>query len=956
MVELSDEVVVEQIIKATLEVNHGGELVLAIPIIGIRTATNVAQRIYHDKDVQYHFDVKHWVCMFDCVHDHSSKLLDLLFRQQAYNDEILEEFHSVVDGKRYLLVLDGVMHDDLGFLLSDLLCNVSLGSKVILTAPSDITIGNVDPLSMPDGAPFNVAAKDQQTPQEAWALFRKIAFEDGEKEKDKGMFDIGVNICIKYDNFPCLLKLIASFLSSKKTVQEWEDAHNKLPTSLKYSLVSNLSKFNHEELLSNILQCGMYCSLFPENYLFDKTELIHLWTAQENLLTAKEKPEELVGEDYFAELHNNHFFENSSVRNNGTTMLSYKMQYFVTELLKDFAKPEFRLFSDGEDISYYGGADIRHVSISVNSSWEAPSWLANSKTLQSLLFLPSKPYDQAYIPNLSEILKGLTCLRALNLAAVNCEKLLRSFGEHLKDLRYLKLGISSKCLSDSIIKLKNLQTLDLRQSGIISLPKDFHKLKNLRHLYTGGKLIDMPPNFGELKGLQTLDVFVVRSKKGLDELIGMNDLAGKLTICFKMQSNLAITPKMFKDMNLTDLSLVWSEANASYDGSFSSLEPPPGLKSITICHWKGKEFPNKLISAKNIEDCTGYKDLKGLSTLPHLKSLQLWYLKDLEYIEASGDDASTSTSSTSSSVSKHCFPSLEYVILADLPALVSWSSPKSQQLQHPIHSERLSLCVSRCKKMILLPLMRSLVSLVADEIHGTLLKQLLSTSSGQSPSATLRKLEITSITRLDQTLSISKLNVLESLSIKRCPELTKLVLGSLFSLKRLEIHECDNLEHITCAQAQLPSVETLEIKHCEKLALIKDSRTRDWECFNNLRFLKLINILNLKSLEIGLCSLEKLEELSLYSIYELRVLHDWIGNIKQLHQLAIRKCPFLLTLPESLGKLAMLQKLQLHCCPKLKQLPNSVLSNSQLLKDIQQCPKLQEAICKQPNGDDFPRA
>ncbi|KAL2898132.1 putative disease resistance protein RGA4 [Bienertia sinuspersici] len=385
MVELSDEVVVEQIIK---------------------------------------FDVKHWVCMCDMVYDHSSKLLDFLFRQQAYNDEILD----------------------------DLLCNVSPGSKVILTAASNTTIGHVDPLSMPYGAPFNVAAKYQQPPQEAWTLFRTIAFKDIEKEKDKGLLDIGVDICI----------------------------------------------------------------------------------------------------------------------------------------------------NDGGDTSYYGGADIRHVSFSVNSSWKAPSWLATCNTLQSLLFFPSKPYDQAYVPNLNEILKGLTCLRALNFA-----------------------------------------TLDLRHSRIISLPKDFHKLKNLRHLYTGGKLIDMPPNFGELKCLQTLDVFVVKTKKGLDELIGMNDLVGKLTIYFKVQSNLTITPNMLKDMNLTDLSLVWSEASASYDGGFSSLEPPPGLKSITICHWKGKEFLNKLISAKNtsifnslasthIEDCKGYKDLKGQSPSAMLRKLEIILITKLD--------------------------------------------------------------------------------------------------------------------------------------------------------------------------------------------------------------------------------------------------------------------------------------------------------------------------------------
>ncbi|KAL2898720.1 putative disease resistance protein RGA3 [Bienertia sinuspersici] len=908
-VELStDEKKVGEIIETVIS-SETDKPVLAIPIIGEKIATTIAQRVYHDRRIQHEFDIRHWVCMGEMVYEHSSKLLDLIFRHQTYDVDMLKKFISVIRNKRYLLILDGTTQADLGKFLSELLSDVKHGSKIILTASSLATLGNLDALSKAKGAPFELGGEALR--KEDLSMFERIAIKDEGMERDQ-LLEKGKEICNKFAAFPHLLKLIASFLSSKHTIDEWGNFHDCLQKSYQDLSKTNLLKFNlrsHEEVLPNIEQCKSYCSLFPKDYEFNKNDLIHLWDSQEYLQNATESPEELVGEEYFGELHkNNYFVENTRVDG---VVQSYKMQYLVHELLKGMAKSEFRVVD--KPIEVINDDEIRHLSFTIDSSWKEPtSWKLTANKLESLLFLPKNFGDSVKISNLEDMLKGLTCLRALDLVAVNCETFPSSLGE-LQELRYLRLGVSSKTLPQSVTRLQKLQTLDLRHSGVIELPKDFHKLTSLRHLYTRGKLRKMPPNFGELKSLRTLDFFIVREKERLESLV--NNLAGKLTICYDNNPKKMVFEGIPNDMNLEGflmqvISSLESESESNaIDDRLHCLQPCPGLRSITICRKKEKTNFKKLVfwntifnglSSLHIEkvDC---ECLSGLSTLPHLRSLHLWDL-NISYAE-DDNNGEESKPSSSSSRTRHYFPSLEYVMLANLPNFKAWSQ-KSHQQQHPICSRRLSISVSNCSKLISMPPLTSLVSLEAHTIDCKLLEHLLSTTVG----ASLKKLEIISVAQLGPTFSITDLKALQSLAIKRCPQLKELALGSSKSLQQLEIHECYELVHIKCLSGEISFLETLEIKGCEKLELINSSEGRVWKGFNNLRFLKLISIFNLQSLESALYFLENLEGLFLHSVYELRDLPaEYIWNHKKLHQLSIRNCPFLLELPKSLDSLNTLQ-------------------------------------------------
>jgi Leucine-rich repeat (LRR) protein len=148
------------------------------------------------------------------------------------------------------------------------------------------------------------------------------------------------------------------------------------------------------------------------------------------------------------------------------------------------------------------------------------------------------------------------------LAAAYCANL-GDFLDDMKELKYLRLGVSAASLPESVTKLTKLRTLDLRPSNILVLPTRFHKLTQLRHLYTGDRLIDLPPEFGELTSLQKLDVFKVGENNKLEALNKLNGLVGNLKVRYMKytqdQDTLKGIAKISRDLYLSNLSVVCVE-------------------------------------------------------------------------------------------------------------------------------------------------------------------------------------------------------------------------------------------------------------------------------------------------------------------------------------------------------------------------------------------------------------
>ncbi|XP_048495858.1 putative disease resistance protein RGA4 [Beta vulgaris subsp. vulgaris] len=929
-----------------------------IPIVGVNGIGKTAftRLLYKDDKVISHFKVRHWVSMSGI--SRPRQILEKILKLNSASRDLLSQFHSRVDSRCCLLVLDGVTQAGIGSFLNEMLCNVERGSKVIVTASNEQVSDNLRPLPIVVGAPYIL---EGLSGTDSKALVERAVTCD--------LPDIGLEICNKCGNVPRAIWTLAALLTPACTLDKWKSFQDVVLTSVEYPVRTILLKLNldsYKQLSPSIRQCFNYCSLFPKDYIFSKTELIHLWMAQGfTKSSAQEKrSQELIGDECFRELQNWECFNEDGASEGNGAAVSFRMHHLAKEFVKHAAKDHYYLGDNSSDV--VSTDIIRHVSFVVDSSWEDPQWLSRAKNLQSLLLFPSKSCDEYIsLPNITEILSNIEGLRSLDLATVNCEGLQDIF-RILKHLRYLRLGVSSHSLSESITTLEYLQTLDLRYSGVRYLPSDFYKLANLRHLYTGDRMIDLPPRFGKLTSLRTLDVFIVGENNGSDALAHLSGVgaAGKLKIRYERgygKHKFEATAGILKDTDLSDLWLTWS----SWDGELSvdvkpekddtplqCLQPPPTLESLTVWHWRGMTFPQwgmdvspsllPHLASIDIVGCSNCQCLPAFSALPCLRSLKLRGLNALKYIE------NVDKGNTISAAVTEYFPSLKYLMLANLPELEGWSraddddSDRQELGRKQVLSCLSDLRISGCPKLISVPPAQKLKSLEADNIQAQLLKNILhaheslASSSNSSASFSLKTLQITSINELD-SLAIN-LSSLEHLMIRRCQQLVNLVAESTALLRRLEIHECCNLKDISSALQHLSVLEELEVERCDEL----DWGNRvAWQGLKNIRSLKLKNMSRLESIPEGFDCLSTLQNLSLCWLHNLNDIPESIRLLTQLRELVIQYCPMLTALPEGLGLLSTLQQLEIRHCPRMTNFIARFPESLQRLQ-IRECSRLKD--------------
>ncbi|KAM2614196.1 hypothetical protein TB2_028849 [Malus domestica] len=956
----------ETIIKLLLSNDVTGSKIGVVPVFGMGGIgkTTLAQLVFNDDAVKGHFNLRAWVCVsevFDVV-----KITQTLYGSvTSQNCDITDlnmlqvKLKEVLTRKKFLFVLDDVWNEsynDWDILRRPFESGVR-GSKII------VTTRNKGVASMMGTRPTHHLM--QILEEDCWLLFAKHAFENESGFVDPNQEVIGRQIVSKCKGLPLAAKSLGGLLRSESNLEEWKNILQSDIWELSDAKSGILPALwlSYQYLSPHLKRCFGYCSIFPKDYKFRKSELVLLWMAEDLLQPNRMKMMEEVGEKYFDDLVSRSFFQYSSYN-------SFIMHDLISDLAK-FVSGKFCIRL--EDIcSLDDVTRARHFSYleSYDVDFQRFDTLYEAKYLRTFLLGYSLPTVRC------DLLLKLQCLRVLKLQGHHMKELPDSVS-NLKHLRYLNLCWTSiKKLPETIGSLCNLQTLLLSECKDLSeLPATLSRLINLRHLdITGTKIKSMSLHLGKLKDLQTLGGAFVLDKhtgRNIVELKGFQQLRGTLHISGLhniVHAKDALEAKMGDKKHLSEVTLKWDgcgDDSQKDNAVLRNLQPHTNLEVLTIERYGGTTFPswlgddsfNNLVSLR-LEDCRYCFSMPPLGQLPFLKRLEIEGLNGVELV---GSEFYGET--------KPAFRSLEYLRFQWMQEWQEWSFagriggeggdfPNLRELSVkfcPKLTGKLQLdCFPRLELLTLWSVnIESLASSQeCDECHIELpcLRELQTMNCRNligfvgggvllAPKLTvLSMFGCKNLWSLPEEMHIS-LPSARFIHIENCEEFEWFPRESeLLSLRQLRMSECAHfLGFRNGGRLMVPKLTSLKFCRCEKL------RTLPEEIVISLPCLQSLSIQECKEFE------SFPEECNLPSLENLKILDcpNFVGfphgglHAPNLTKIDMRECEKLRSLPADMHSLVpSLEFLSISYCPELESFPEGGLPAKLELLKIGGCKKL----------------
>jgi len=302
-----------------------------------------------------------------------------------------------------LLVLDDIWNDSFekwAQLRTYLICGAQ-GSKILVTTRSTIVTQ-----TMGISVPYILKGL---IPEESWSLLKKITFGDDTIKVNQTLDTIGKKIVEKCKGLPLAIRSLGGILLTKREEREWidvlqgdfwklcEDKDNILP----------VLKLSYQNLSPQQRQCFAYCSLYPKDWVFERGELIQMWTAHGYLeCSVEEQCREDVGNQFVYIFLMKSFFQDAQMNQDGD-IYSFKMHDLMHDLAIQVA-----------------GSDCCYLLKSMDAS-----------RLQTLIMFSSYKEKELDADELSIIL-NFKYVRVLKLKYSSLSKLY-GFIEKLKHLRTL---------------------------------------------------------------------------------------------------------------------------------------------------------------------------------------------------------------------------------------------------------------------------------------------------------------------------------------------------------------------------------------------------------------------------------------------------------------------------------------------------------------------------------------
>ncbi|XP_072985961.1 putative disease resistance protein RGA3 [Typha latifolia] len=919
-----------------------------LPVVGIGGIgkTALVQLVYNDKRIKQYFHLRIWICVSN-VFDARSITKEIVEATNTGKPSVTTSnlnmlqmnLQERLQPNRFLIVLDDVWIDDRQQWKKLLAPFVDMreGSKIVVTT-RDTGVAKLKGM-MPRYFLKGLSHKD------SWSLFEDHALMELLPESPQKLKDLYEETVQKAHGSPLAVRTLARLFTSTSVennrksmsqIEIWQLQQNDgdiMPTLRR----------TYNRLPSHLKQCFAFCSIFPKGYQFDQSDLVRIWMSQGFIHSNDGKSMEDTGNEYFHDLLCRGILNHEEEK--------YVMPDLLNDLARYISVDECSRIESGGSWEFCGA--IRHLSLGCRN----PNMreLINSGTLKGLRTLMIFDVKSTRLDNiLGGLIENLHSLRVLDLRQSNIQELPDSFN-HSKHLRYLNLSYNPiKELPGSVCELHNLQTLLLLGCEyLLELPESICKLSYLRHLKADKSLKSKICKIGSMASLQELEEFKISQSHKIEELKGMNELRGRLSI-----QNLEIVKDgaeasqamLASKSHLESLAFEWSQRNPTLRESRQDLEvltqlkPHQDLRELSITCYGGVSSPGWMVNAMpsrivvvRLCNCPKLKSLQNLGKLRFLETLEIRRMQGVKRIDQDAYEDSE----------KENFPSLKELHLSDMPELEVWSAGGSTR-SFPCLAK---LVMKNCSNLNEMPSLPSTLREITLERVGL---TALNNAGGALPKecfqdfTSLKTLVLKDCRQLRLTSESSSIPPsLEVLEIISCPSLLNEPLCKAVQQSRSPFsftisNGYDDLEIFSAeVLQQLTVCHLLRIEYCDELPPFDPS------CVISIKYqsipqqqgfilcLAMRNGTNYPSthnnavISEWLPKLASLSTLTIYGGLDVEFLSiDVLENLSMLKELVLIECRRLDSL--SLQPLKSLEKLVIKDCPFLDLSSTDGLSSSSL--------------------------
>ncbi|KAH0461874.1 hypothetical protein IEQ34_009449 [Dendrobium chrysotoxum] len=789
--------------------------------------TTLLQHVYED-EMTKEFDLKMWVCVsnnFD-VKKVIADMLESLKKERprldtlkALHDSLEEEVKS----KKFLLVLDDVWEEEeerdkskWGNVLAPL-ASGGFGSKILVTTRTESVALMFEEVILEKTEPLRLQGLEDE---ECLELLNTHAFAVDNLDDDQRKLKlklITAEIAKKLSGYPLAAKVIGGILKSKLDEGHWRRVLDSVLEIIKSgeNVIMPILRLSYVHLPERLKNCFTFCSIFPQDYLFDKDALVRKWNALGFIQLSDIQGETMedIGGRYFDDLVKKNFFDKFE-----GFKLYYKMHDLIHELAQSISIHECLRVEDGTKFSSIIPKTLRNLSVKTTNA-DIIKKIGQFKYLH-YLFLSYEASIQDLCNALIKIFKASTSLCLIHICAPEDLKIIPEEIGNLIHLQNLKIEADNlTMLPRSLSNLYHLQYIindrPSRQDqpkGDDFLPSDINNLSNMCYVKLPEYCISSICGIGKLNCLQELDMFDLRDVSGyrIGELENMNDLCRLGINCLEnvKDTEEARNAQLCEKMRLTYLILCWSDTdsrNIDLDEKLlDNLQSPKCLRNLSIERYMGARsaiWMNNVNPISNLEkieltECLEWETLPPLGQLRFLKSLKLYNMPKVKWLESNcnGNDK---------------YRALEVLHVRYLKALEDWFEAGVAAEDGCLFPCLIELVLINCPKLKELPSLPPKLKFLTIGMMGWKALNFCS-NSNPIPLETLKVSScqnITSLSLADEIARLAALRELQFVSLKSLQSLPS-SLESLSSLQKLYIYDVPMLRELPNLP---PSLKSLEI-------------------------------------------------------------------------------------------------------------------------------------------------